>query len=57
MSIDKITAFPEITFAVVEDDNLVSVTQGYYDIDKVTKHIQTCIGMVRKYEKMGYFNR
>jgi uncharacterized protein YlzI (FlbEa/FlbD family) len=56
MSIEKITAFPEITFAVVEGENLVSVTQGYYDIDKVTKHIQTCIGMVRKYEKMGYYN-
>ncbi len=56
MSIEKITAFPEITSAVVEEGNIVSVTQGYYDIDKVTGHIQTCIGMVRRYEKMGYYN-
>jgi hypothetical protein len=46
--------FPEITDVVIENDNIVSLTQGYYDIDKVTVHIQECIEMVRKYEKMGY---
>jgi hypothetical protein len=56
MSIEKITAFPEITDVVIEDNNIVSLTQGYYDIDKVTVHIQKCIEMVRKYEKMGYYN-
>jgi hypothetical protein len=54
MSIEKITAFPEITDVVIENDNIVSLTQGYYDIDKVTVHIQECIEMVRKYEKMGW---
>jgi hypothetical protein len=39
MSIEKITAFPEITDVVIENDNIVSLTQGYYDIDKVTVHI------------------
>jgi hypothetical protein len=38
MSIEKITAFPEITDVVIEDNNIVSLTQGYYDIDKVTVH-------------------
>lgn len=56
MNIEKITAFPEITDVVIEDNNIVSLTQGYYDIDKVTVHIQKCIEMVRKYEKMGYYN-
>lgn len=56
MSIEKITAFPEITDVVIEDGNIVSLTQGYYDIDKVTVHIQKCIEMVRQYEKMGYYN-
>jgi hypothetical protein len=40
----------------MERNNIVSLTQGYYDIDKVTVHIQECIEMVRKYEKMGYYN-
>ncbi len=56
MSIEKITAFPEITDVVIEDGNIISLTQGYYDIDKVTVHIQKCIEMVRQYEKMGYYN-
>ena len=56
MSIDKIKAFPEITSVVIEGDDVVSVTQGYYDVDKVIAHIQTCIEMVRKYDKMGYYN-
>jgi hypothetical protein len=46
MSIEKITAFPEITDVVIENGNIVSLTQGYYDIDKVTVHIQECIEMV-----------
>ncbi|SMN13887.1 hypothetical protein BHECKSOX2_1078 [Bathymodiolus heckerae thiotrophic gill symbiont] len=56
MSIEKITAFPEITVVIIEDDAVVSVTQEYYDIDKVKTHIQGCIKTVRKYDKMGYYN-
>jgi uncharacterized protein YlzI (FlbEa/FlbD family) len=57
MSIEKIKAFPEVTTVILNDDNTVeSVTQEYYDIDKVKTHIQGCIKTVRKYEKMGYYN-
>ncbi|CAB9544047.1 hypothetical protein [uncultured Gammaproteobacteria bacterium] len=57
MSIEKIKAFPEVTTVILNDDNTVeSVTQEYYDIDKVKAHIQGCIKTVRKYEKMGYYN-
>jgi hypothetical protein len=38
MSIEKIKAFPEVTTVILNDDNTVeSVTQEYYDIDKVTR--------------------
>jgi hypothetical protein len=55
MSIEKITAYPEITKTVIEGDNVVSVTQGDYDLGKVIAHIETSIAMVRRYEKMGYY--
>ena len=55
MSIEKITAYPEITNTVIEGDDVVSVTQGDYDIDKVTAHIKTSIAMVRRYEEKGYY--
>lgn len=55
MSTKKITAYPEITKTVIEGDDVVSVTQGNYDLDKITAHIETSIAMVRKYEKMGYY--
>jgi uncharacterized protein YlzI (FlbEa/FlbD family) len=57
MSIEKIKAFPEVTIVVISDDNIVeSVTQEYYDTDKVKKHIQENIRLVKKYDKMGYYN-
>ncbi len=55
MSTEKITAYPEITKTVIEGDNVVSVIQGDYDLDKVIAHIETSIAMVRRYEKMGYY--
>jgi len=55
MSIEKITAFPEITETIIEGDDVVSVIQGNYDIDKVIVHIQDSVEMVRRYEKMGYY--
>jgi len=55
MSIEKITAFPEITKTIIEGDDVVSVIQGNYDIDKVIVHIQDSVEMVRRYEKMGYY--
>lgn len=57
MSTKKIKAFPEVTTVILNDDNTVeSITQEYYDVDKVKKHIQTCIESVRKYEEKGYYN-
>jgi len=55
MSTEKITAYPEITKTVIEGDDVVSVIQGDYDLDKVIAHIETSIAMVRRYEKMGYY--
>jgi len=55
MSTEKITAYPEITKTVIEGDDVVSVIQGGYDLDKITAHIETSIAMVRRYEKMGYY--
>ncbi len=56
MSIKKITVFPEITAVIIDRDNVISVTQGNYDIEKIEIHIQQCIQMVRKYEAAGYYN-
>lgn len=57
MSIEKIKAFPEVTVVVLNDDGTVdSITQEYYDVDKVEAHIQKNIAMVRQYDKMGYYN-
>jgi len=55
MSTEKITAYPEITETIIEGDDVVSVIQGNYDIDKVIVHIQDSVEMVRRYEKMGYY--
>ena len=53
----KINVFPEVTTVVINDGNIVeSVTQEYYDTDKVKAHIQENIRLVRKYDKMGYYN-
>lgn len=57
MSIEKIKAFPEVTTVILNDDSTVkSVTQEYYDVEKVKAHIKTCIQSVRQYDKMGYYN-
>ena len=55
MSIEKITAYPEITETIIEGDDVISVTQGNYDLDKVITHINESITIVRRYEKMGYY--
>jgi len=55
MSIEKITAYPEITAAVIEGDDVVSVTQGDYDLDKVVAHVKASIKMVRDYEAKNYY--
>ena len=55
MSTEKITAFPEITKTIIEGDDVVSVTQGDYDLDKVIAHVNESIAMVKKYEEMGYY--
>ena len=55
MSIEKITAYPEITQTIIEGDDIVSVTQGNYDLDKVIAHVNESITMVKRYEKMGYY--
>jgi hypothetical protein len=57
MSIEKIKAFPEVTTVILDDDAaVISVTQEYYDIEKVKTHILENIRLVKKYEKMGYYN-
>jgi hypothetical protein len=36
MSIEKITAFPEITDVVIENGNIVSLTQGYLHLHRLS---------------------
>lgn len=55
MSTEKITAYPEITATLIEGDDVISVTQGNYDLDKVIAHVKASIKMVRDYEKKGYY--
>ena len=56
MSTEKITAFPEITVAIIEGDEVTSVTQAFYEIDEVKSQIEAGIKTVRKYQESGYFN-
>ncbi|BAS67174.1 MAG: hypothetical protein DSY43_05535 [Gammaproteobacteria bacterium] len=57
MSTETIKVFPEVTTVILNDDSTVaSVTQEYYDLDKVKVHIKENIRLVRQYEKMGYYN-
>ncbi|WXU00417.1 MAG: hypothetical protein Ctma_1132 [Catillopecten margaritatus gill symbiont] len=57
MSIEKIKAFPEVTIVILNNDGTVeSISQEYYDVDKVETHIRKNIQMVREYDKMGYYN-
>lgn len=55
MSIEKITAYPEITETIIEGDDVISVIQGNYDLDRVITHVNESITMVKRYEQMGYY--
>ena len=56
MTTKTIKVYPEIISIVIDGDNVLSVTQEYNDIDKVTTHLQSCIQMVRNYDAQGYYN-
>jgi len=55
MSIEKITAYPEITETIIEGDDVISVIQGNYDLDRVITHVNESITMVKRSEQMGYY--